>query len=93
MFELGKLFLDGLDFLVGHFADVGIGVVQEFLIVGEVLLQLAVLAEDGHHGLEVGMGLGQLAVAFLIVEDGGIGEFLFEVQEFAFEAFEFGEHQ
>jgi hypothetical protein len=39
------------------------------------------------------VGFGQLAVSILIVENGGIGEFLFEIQEFAFEAFEFGKHQ
>lgn len=41
----------------------------------------------------VSVGFGQLAVSILIVENGGIGEFLFEIQEFAFEAFEFGKHQ
>ena len=39
------------------------------------------------------MGLGQLAVSILIVENGGIGKFLFKIQKFAFEAFEFGKHQ
>ena len=93
MLKLGELLLDGLDFFVGHFADIGIGVVEQFLIVGEVLLQFAVLAENVHHGLEIRVGFGQLAVSILIVENGGIGEFLFEIQEFAFEAFEFGKHQ
>ena len=34
MLKLGELLLDGLDFFVGHFADIGIGVVEQFLIVG-----------------------------------------------------------
>ena len=50
------------------FADIGIGVVEQFLIVGEVLLQFAVLAENVHHGLEIRVGFGQLAVSILIVE-------------------------
>lgn len=67
MFKLGELLLNGLDFFVGHFADIGIGVVEQFLIVGEVLLQFAGTGRKiSTTGLEIRVGLGRLRYQSLI---------------------------
>ena len=92
MLKLGEFFFQRLDVFGGHFPDIGIGIAGEFPVVREVLPQRLVLTKDVHDGLEIRMGLCQLAIALLVVENIGFRKFMLKFHELPFQRFELGKH-
>ena len=75
-FEAG---LEGGELLLRHGAEVGVGLGEHGLGVGDGVADVAVLAELFDDGLEVAVLLGGGLELLLVVDEGGVGELLAEV--------------
>ena len=81
-----------VEFGLRHLAHVRVGVGEHGLGFGDAVADPAVLAKLLDRGLQVAVLLGDLAVALLVVDQGGVGELAAKVFVTGFELIEAVEH-